>query len=128
MRLLLDTHVLLWWLNEPTRLGTDARIAISDEANEVFVSAVNVWEVSIKSQLGKLDQPVDLLGAIKYYEFKELPVSLNHALAVRDLPLLHRDPFDRLLIVQAVTEDCLLVTSDDKILKYEVPHLDARPS
>lgn len=128
MRLLLDTHVLLWWLNEPDKLGTDARIAISDEANEVFVSAVAVWEVSIKSQLGKLDQPVDLLGAVKYYEFRELEVSIKHALAVRDLPLLHRDPFDRLLIVQAFLENCLIVTSDAKIMMYEVPHLDARPS
>ena len=122
---LLDTHVLLWWLDEPERLAAEAGQVISDGENPVFASAATAWEMAIKSGLGRLRMPSNLPEVLVAERIEVLPVSLPHALAVGNLPLLHRDPFDRMLIAQALAEGLTLVTRDPRILEYEVPVLRA---
>ncbi len=118
MTLLLDTHVLLWWLADPARLSAPARRAIADGANIVFVSAASVWEMEIKAGLGKLKVPDDLPAQMQQERLVELPVRMSHAQAVASLPPLHRDPFDRMLIAQARAETLTLVTADSLVLAY----------
>ena len=116
-RILLDTHLLLWALAEPRKLPPGARGRI--EGAEVFVSAASLWEVSIKSALGKLSaDPAELLAEIEPAGFSLLPVTGEHAAAVARLPALHADPFDRMLIAQAKTEPLLLLTNDDLLAGY----------
>ncbi|MDR2875011.1 MAG: type II toxin-antitoxin system VapC family toxin [Methylobacillus sp.] len=118
MRLLLDTHVFLWAVSDDKRLSGEARKRILD-ADEVFVSSASIWEASIKAGLGKLDVDVNLLiGEITKSGFSELPVRALHAVRLRDLPHIHRDPFDRLLIAQAMTEPLALVTHDPILAGY----------
>ena len=126
MSLLLDTHVLLWWLTDDPRLGGTARAAIQDPLTDVAVSAVTVWEVSIKRALGKLDAPDDLPAVLVAERFSELPFRAAHGQAAGRLPRHHDDPFDRALVAQAVLEDRALVTSDAGIEAYEVRTLSAR--
>ena len=121
MKLLLDTHIVLWWLDDPNLLSEDARNAIADPANEAFVSAVVAWEIAIKRGLGKLTTPPDLESAIQSCGFVPLAISVEHALAVESLPLHHRDPFDRMLIAQSQLETCTLVTRDSEFAPYAVP-------
>lgn len=123
MRLLLDTHSLLWWLAQPELLSTEAREAISDPSNEVCVSAASAWEIAIKKVLGKLDAPDDLEFQIPENRFTPLPIDVKHGLAIGALPPTHRDPFDRMLVVQARLEGLLLVTRDEIIPSYDVPVL-----
>lgn len=98
MKLLLDTHVVLWWLDDPNQLSDDARDAIAEPANQVFVSSVVAWEIAIKRSIGKPTAPADIASAIVDSGFDELPVRSDHAWAVESLPNHHRDPFDRMLI------------------------------
>lgn len=130
MKLLLDTHVWLWWNTEPDRLSTTARRQIGDPSNEVFVSAASVWEMAIKRRLGKLplSEPVAAYVARRLAadDIRALAVSIEHAAAVETLELRHRDPFDRLLIVQARHEGLRLLTSDEQVLAYGHPAVDAR--
>ena len=128
MNLLLDTHVLLWWLQDSDRLGRRARNAILRPGAVVFISAASIWEISIKSAMGrlKLKEPLgrclpDLLAS----GFHQLPIGFEHALAVRDLPPHHNDPFDRMLIAQAQCEDLTLMTADAAITPYDVRTIDA---
>jgi PIN domain nuclease of toxin-antitoxin system len=123
MTLLLDTHVLLWWLEDPRQLSKHAKKAIQDGANRVYVSAAVAWEIAIKKALGKLDAPDDLEEMIESNRFVSLPVTIPHALAVQALPNYHRDPFDRMLIAQALHEGFRLVTRDQEIAKYPVPQI-----
>lgn len=123
--LLVDTHVLLWALDDTARLRTDTRQALTDPDNEVFVSAATAWEMSIKASIGKLRTPLDLDAQLRRMRFATLPVTLEDALTVRDLPLLHRDPFDRMLIVQARNHGLTLVTNDAHIAQYDVPLINA---
>ncbi len=125
MTLLLDTHAFLWWLDDPQLLSKAAREAIGDGKNAVYVSAAVVWEIAIKKALGKLDAPDDLEAAMATNRFLPLPlpVTIPHALAVRTLPLIHSDPFDRMLIAQAQHEGFRLVSRDSIIARYGVPHL-----
>lgn len=125
MTLLLDTHVLLWWLDDPKRLSRAARRAIQDGSNPVYISAAVAWEITIKKALGKLDAPDDLEDAIEANRFLSLPITIPHALAVRSLPHHHRDPFDRILIAQALHEGFRLVNRDSEIAKYPVPQIVA---
>lgn len=125
---LLDTHALLWWLFDDPRLGPEARDVIGDPANVVFVSAVSVWEIAIKRAVGKLEAPHDVPDRIDDAGFERLPVGFDHAERVGTLPRHHGDPFDRLLIAQALVEGATLVTSDRRIHDYEVPRLAASPS
>jgi len=117
MRVLLDTHLLLWALGSPSKLPAAARRLI-DDAN-VYVSAASIWEVSIKAALGKLSaDPREVLAAIEPAGFLELPVTGTHAARVVALPAIHRDPFDRLLIAQALTEPMHLLTNDAALADY----------
>lgn len=110
MTLLLDTHVVLWWLDDPALLSEDARDAIADPVNDVFVSAVVAWEIAIKRGLGTVTAPPDFETAIRASGFRELPVTVAHAFATESLPLHHRDPFDRMLIAQAIVEAATIVS------------------
>lgn len=120
MPFLLDTHVLLWALTDSDRLSTAARSAISDGRNQVFVSAVSAWEITIKRALGKLRAPTDLADQLRAARFQPLDVTIDHALAVGLLADHHRDPFDRLLVAQAVVEELILVTHDPVVQRYGV--------
>lgn len=123
MRLLIDTHVVLWWLDDPTRISEAAQAAIRDPENAAYVSAATVWEIMIKQALGKLEAPDDLAFVLRDCQFSPLPVTFEHALAVRSLPLHHRDPFDRMLIAQAMFEGLTIITRDSDILRYPISHL-----
>ncbi len=123
---LLDTHALLWWLADDPRLGRSARVAMGDPTSVVFVSAVSVWEIAIKRAVGKLRVPDGLAERIDDAGFERLPVGFDHAERVGTLPLHHGDPFDRLLVAQALVEGATLVTSDRRIEAYDVPRLAAR--
>ena len=125
MRLLLDTHALLWWLDDPRLLSEEARNAIKSGENIVYVSAAVIWEIVIKKALGKLDIPSNIERALATNGFSLLSITVPHALAVQKLPSHHRDPFDRMLIAQALQEGLILVSRDPNILKYRVAHMVA---
>lgn len=119
MNLLLDTHILLWWLAGGQRLSNKSRQAIS-LAEAVYVSAASAWEIAIKVAIGKLEFRGDLEGQIAINNFLELPVTLAHAAAVGKLPRHHDDPFDRMLVAQASLESLTLLTSDKQLADYDV--------
>jgi PIN domain nuclease of toxin-antitoxin system len=123
--LLLDTHVLLWWLDDPASLQAPPRRLIADPRTRVFVSAAVAWEITIKRQLGKLEAPDDLEAALEEERFQHLPITVRHALAVAELPAIHGDPFDRIQIAQARLEGLTIVTRDGTIPRYAVPCLRA---
>jgi PIN domain nuclease of toxin-antitoxin system len=125
MRLLLETHTFLWWLNDDTKLGPEARRAIQKPENFVFVSAASAWEIAVKRASGKLNAPGDIVDWIEQSSFIDLPIEVEHAVASAELPKHHNDPFDRLLVAQAQLEDMTLVARDDEIAKYDVSVLDA---
>lgn len=125
MKLLLDTHVLLWWLDDPNQLSPKALEAIRDEDNPVFISAAVVWEIVIKKALDKLDAPDNLNDVAAENRFEPLAITIEHALALEKLAMHHRDPFDRIQIAQAMVEDMTLVTRDAEIAKYAVSQLRA---
>jgi len=125
MKLLLDTHVVLWWLDDPLLLSPTAREAIAEPTNEVLVSAAICWEIAIKRGLGKLTAPADLRRAVQSCGFAELSITPAHALATEALPMHHRDPFDRMLVAQALAEGATLVSRDPLVAAYGVPTLTA---
>ena len=125
MKLLLDTNVLLWWLDDAPRLGAKARDAIATPRNVVYVSSVTAWEITIKRMLGKLEIPENWSELVLAEPFRKLAVTWEHAVDVGSLPDLHRDPFDRLLIAQARVEGLVLVTGDDIVTRYAVKTLCA---
>lgn len=125
MNLLLDTHALLWTLSDSDKLKPKTREAIRDRFNLVFVSPVSLWEIDIKRRLGKLEAPTEFSDILIQMNFMELPVSIDHAEALAQLPDHHKDPFDRMLIAQAVSEGLTLVTRDQTIPKYDVHILAA---
>ncbi|MEM8904675.1 MAG: type II toxin-antitoxin system VapC family toxin [Actinomycetota bacterium] len=124
MRLLLDSHVVLWWLDDAGELGPGAREAIAS-GDSVAVSAVTPWELGIKRALGKLDHPDGLVDTIAAAGFDLLSISARHAERAPELPLHHRDPFDRMLVAQAQADSFVLVTADEQLARYEVELLDA---
>jgi PIN domain nuclease of toxin-antitoxin system len=123
VKLLLDTHALLWALSEPRSLAPAALRQLERAESTVFVSAVSVWEMEIKRALGKLHTPDDLPLQMQRNRMFELPVHFRHIQRLRKLPPLHRDPFDRMLVAQALADDLTLVTRDRKILAYPVKSL-----
>ena len=125
MRLLLDSHVVVWWAVYPGRLRTGTRDAIISPENEIFLSAASVWELGLKIARGKLALPGDYAPRLLAHGFEELAVNITHAARSTTLPPLHGDPFDRLLIDQALEEGLMLVTSDQAILRYDVPTMEA---
>jgi PIN domain nuclease of toxin-antitoxin system len=126
MRFLLDTHVFLWLLAEPERIGEHIR-PLEDPGNELLLSAASSWEIAIKAQLGRLKLPEDpkryVPDRMRAIGAEPLPVQHTHALAVGELPALHRDPFDRLLVAQARELRLRIVTADEQIARYEVETL-----
>lgn len=119
-RFLLDTHVLLWWLDDSAELGPRCRELIADQRNQIYISAATTWEISIKKALGKLEAPDDIDMIVEDEGFSKLPISLYHGQLAGSLPMLHRDPFDRMLIAQAQAEGLILMTSDGNIGQYNV--------
>ncbi len=118
MKLLLDTHTFIWWDNNRLPKAVTRRI---QRATEVFVSAVTAWEIAIKSSLGKLAAKGTVAEALPDYGFAPLPILVAHADAVRTLPPLHRDPFDRMLVAQAYVEGLAIVSADETLAQYKVP-------
>jgi PIN domain nuclease of toxin-antitoxin system len=125
MNLLLDTHVLLWWLDDHPTLSKKAKAAIADGKNLVFVSAAVIWEIQIKHALSKLELPPDFRQVLHRQPFDRLDITDEHAHAVGDLPPHHRDPFDRMLVAQTKVEGLTLVTRDARLGKYKVPLINA---
>ena len=125
MRLLLDTHTYLWWLARDTRLSDEASTAIADGASPVLISAATIWEAGIKSAAGRLRVRGDLVEHIRLSGFSSLAITVEHASAAAGLPLLHRDPFDRMLVAQALAENLTLVTRDERLSRYGISVLRA---
>jgi PIN domain nuclease of toxin-antitoxin system len=120
--LLVDTHVILWWLTGDDQLSDDVASRLSDEP-EVHLSAATVWEIAVKQALGKLDGPDDLPERLSDLGFRALPMTAAHAVEAARLPSIHRDPFDRMLIAQARLEGLVLVSADAQIARYDVQTL-----
>lgn len=124
MRLLLDTHVFIWWADQQESLPATALSALNDEANELILSVASVWEMQIKVQLGKLKLSLPLEELVETQvetnDVRILPVELVHVLALDALPFHHKDPFDRLLIAQSIHEDVTLVSVDPEFHAYSV--------
>jgi len=121
LRLLLDTHLVLWWMNgEASRISEKALAALGSEGKAPVVSAVTIWEVAIKRGLGKLVAPDDLLPQLEGAAVELLPISARHTDLVASLPSHHRDPFDRLLVAQATLENIGLVTDDETLRRYDI--------
>ena len=126
MNLLLDTHIFLWAVDNNPNLSPAAREAIVDGHNIVYVSAATAWEISIKRTIGKLKIPEsEYLEELRLHRFMPLSITTEHALAVENLPPYHKDPFDRMLIAQALEEKLALVTRDPRIKAYDVRIIDA---
>lgn len=124
MKLLLDTHLLLWAAGEPDRLSAEARALILETGNELFFSAASLWEVAIKNGLGREDFAVDprlLRRGLLDNGYSNLSIASEHAVAVDSLPSIHRDPFDRLLVAQSLVEGITLLTSDELVAQYPGP-------
>ncbi len=124
MSLLLDTQVVLWWLTDDQQLPDEIKDRL-DREPDARVSAVTIWEIAIKQALGKVTAPADLAERVRDSGFRELPIRYDHAMAAGRLPLIHRDPFDRMLVAQARCEDLTLVTRDPRCQQYEVSILRA---
>ncbi len=124
MKALLDTHAFLWWISDDRRLSERVLEMIGDGRNELFFSAASGWEISIKAGLGRLKAPEDLerfiADQLSRNAFRSLPIYLRHALYTRTLPDHHRDPFDRILISQAILEEMVLLSADPRISRYPV--------
>ncbi len=121
MNLLLDTHVALWAITDSPKLGERARELIANPANTVWISVASLWEITIKHSLGRGDMPIDGTQAKRWFEqsgYQLLNIEAPHVLAVADLPLIHHDPFDRLLVAQALTEPLRLITHDSHVARY----------
>ena len=120
MRVLLDTHILLWWLADDPALPERASGVIANADTAVVVSAATAWEIAIKKAIGRLEAPDDLLDALDDNGFDQLPITAPHTLAAGELPAHHSDPFDRMLIAQARMERVILVSVDDRFSAYDV--------
>jgi PIN domain nuclease of toxin-antitoxin system len=122
MRLLLGTHSFLYWVEDSPRLPKRFRAAIAEPTNDVFVTAVTVWEVAIKRRTGRIVFPRGIVEEIASQGFQPLPIAIRHAEAVEHLPIIHRDPFDRMLVTQTMAEGMVLLTVNAQMIKY-VPNL-----
>lgn len=125
MRYLLDTHTLLWWLTNPNEIHTKARKIIKDPSNIIYISSASFWEMAIKKSIGRLTLPHNLFETIALDHFELLSIQPEEALGVADLPMIHSDPFDRMLIIQAKLHDLVIITRDSKIAEYPVVILEA---
>jgi PIN domain nuclease of toxin-antitoxin system len=126
MNLLIDTHVFLWWDSQPEKIPSRTLSALEDPDNTVWLSLVSIWEVQIKTQMGKLalNQSLDsLVQQQQQNDIQLLPIKLNHILALQPLPYYHKDPFDRLLIAQSIAENLTCVSADSVFKQYNIPIL-----
>jgi PIN domain nuclease of toxin-antitoxin system len=124
MKLLLDTHLLIWAAGFPERMSAEARDLIADTGNDLFFSAASLWEIAIKSGLGREDFAVDarlLRRGLLDNGYRELPIASEHAVAIDGLPAIHKDPFDRLLVAQSMVEGIILLTADEIVARYPGP-------
>lgn len=124
MNLFLDTRILLWWLDDNRSLSKQARDAIATTDNLIFVSVAVIWEIRIKQALGKLEIAPDFLNILMQQGFEILSITTNHAYRVGDLPMHHRDPFDKMLIAQAMEEGLTIMTHDRIFKKYGIPIME----
>ena len=124
-RLLLDTHAFLWWISDDSILRRNAHAAIADPRNEIFVSAITAWEITVKRLKGQMDAPGNLAAMVDEKGFTHLPLGFHHAEQAARLPMHHKDPFDRFLIAQAQAEGMTLVTRDTHMQLYGVQTLRA---
>jgi PIN domain nuclease of toxin-antitoxin system len=124
MNLFIDTHVLLWWLDDSPHLSEAGRSAIADPNNLIVLSAVVIWEIRIKQALGKLEIKPNFYHVIKNQGFEFLSITADHAYASGELPMHHRDPFDRMIIAQAKLEGLSVATHDSIFKKYNIPVLE----
>ena len=124
MKYLLDTNIFIWWVENDKKLTSDWRAEISSPQNIVIVSVVSAWEMSIKMRKRKLKLKTTWEDCFDNLEFDSLDITLGHLGEFHKLPLLHKDPFDRMLVAQARVEECTLITSDIKLKEYNVPTLD----
>ncbi len=116
---LLDTHIFLWWMSDAKQLSQEVFDIISDGSNQVYISSASIWEIAIKEALGKLEVDADLDHAIEENGFRELKISVVCANATKKLKQIHRDPFDRMLIAQAIEKDMTLISVDRYIIQYD---------
>ncbi len=127
MRFLLDTHAIVWWFSRSRRLSATARQAIEEPSNDVFVSAASAWEIATKFRIGKMPSVAslanDFRGRVARQRFEELPITVQHALRAGSLPGPHADPFDRMLIAQAISDDLVLVSNETLFDRYGVHRL-----
>jgi PIN domain nuclease of toxin-antitoxin system len=123
VRLLLDTHALIWWMADAPELSDRARSAIAERSNEVMVSIASLWEIVIKRALGKLEFPEDVETTLAVEGFGLLPIGLGHLRALESLPALHRDPFDRMVVAQALADGFVMVSGDPAVARYGAPIL-----
>lgn len=124
MKLLLDTHLLLWAAGSPDQLSKEARLLLEDPLNELMFSAASIWEIAIKRGLGRTDFQVDarlLRRGLLDNGYQELPISSEHAVSIDSLPPVHKDPFDRILVAQATVEGIILLTTDAQVAQYPGP-------
>ena len=124
-RYLLDTHTFLYCLFGVDKLSPGCKDIITDPENDIFVSSVNLWEISIKKSIGKLQAPEDMVSIVEEKGFLGLPISLEDGQSIIDLPLLHKDPFDRMLIAQAKNNKLTIITNDKVIPTYDVKTMSA---
>ncbi len=122
MKVLVDTHIVLWWLLDDPALSAEVKDVLDHEP-DAFVSAATTWEIAIKQATGKLKGPKDLPERVRDSGLVELPITIEHSLAAARLPRLHNDPFDRMLIAQALINGLTLVTRDAEVRRYKVPML-----
>ena len=120
MKYLLDTHILLWSLNEPSKLNRKTQNLISNTNNIVFVSTSTLWELQIKKSIGKISLPDNFSLLLEQGGYELLDIKVEHINKLNDLPLIHKDPFDRMLISQSICENTALITNDAEIIKYEL--------
>ena len=121
MKFLLDTHAMLWWLADDSQLGRQARELVEDPGNDVLVSMVSLWEIAVKTRIGKLQAELkEITDAVQQEGFTLLDIGVTHLLTLAGLPMHHRDPFDHLLIAQAITEDATFISEDRNTARYPV--------
>ena len=118
MRVLLDTHVILWWYFDSGRLKKEHLRIIADGSNEVYVSAAAIWEIEVKRRNGKVDCPVDMMERIRKDGFLILTITADHLVPLRTIPPIHNDPFDRIMVCQSLVEKIPLISYDDKVNAY----------
>jgi PIN domain nuclease of toxin-antitoxin system len=121
MKFLLDTHALLWWLSDDSQLGRQARELVEDPGNDVLVSMVSLWEIAVKTRIGKLQADIkEITDAVQQEGFTLLDIAVTHLLTLAGLPVHHRDPFDHLLIAQAITEGATFISENGNTARYPV--------